>query len=73
MGSMTDSIQIVVNGEARMVAAGVTVADLIRELGLSKAACAAEVNKKLVPRREQGTRRLEEKDAVELVTLVGGG
>lgn len=50
-----------------------TVEGLIRELGLAKAACAAEINKALVPRKRHGERRLEERDQVELVTLVGGG
>jgi thiamine biosynthesis protein ThiS len=66
---------LVVNGEKREVRDGVTVAGLIRELGLVKAggACAAEVNRALVPRREQDGRVLREGDVVELVTLVGGG
>jgi sulfur carrier protein len=70
---MSDVISVTVNGEERSLPAGATVADLIRELGLSKAACAAEVNKALVPRKEHGSRKLSENDSVELVTLVGGG
>lgn len=62
-----------VNGEKRDVPAGTTVAGLIRELGLEKAACAAEVNRSLVPKREHAGRELREGDVVELVTLVGGG
>lgn len=50
-----------------------TVAGLIERLGLSDAACAAEVNEKLVPRREQASRVLKPGERVELVTLVGGG
>ncbi len=70
---MTARIQIIVNGEPREVAAGTTVAALIQELGLAKAACAAEVNRALVPRKQHGERMLAERDQVELVTLVGGG
>ena len=61
------------NGENREVAAGVTVGALIREMGLGQAACAAEVNRSLVPKREHEGRELKEGDRVELVTLVGGG
>lgn len=61
------------NGERREVREGATVLELIRELGLAKQACAAEVNRTLVPRREQEGRALREGDVVELVTLVGGG
>ncbi len=64
---------LLVNGNQQSVPDGVTVADLIRELGLGKAACAAEVNRELVPRRDQSTTTLKDGDRVELVTLVGGG
>lgn len=66
-------ITIRVNGEARPVPGGLTLDRLIRELGLEKAACAAEVNRTLVPKRQHGTHELKDGDAVELVTLVGGG
>jgi sulfur carrier protein len=66
-------MQVVVNGERREVGEGETVAALIGRLGLANQACAAEVNRSLVPRREQGERVLREGDVVELVTLVGGG
>jgi len=66
-------MQLTVNGEPKEAPEGLTVAALIRELGLGKAACAAEVNKELVPKREQEARPLKDGDVVELVTLVGGG
>ncbi|MCC6675528.1 MAG: sulfur carrier protein ThiS [Phycisphaerales bacterium] len=64
---------ITVNGEPKSLPDGATVRSLIETLGLGKAACAAEVNRELVPRRAQDSRRLQEGDVVELVTLVGGG
>lgn len=66
-------MQVVVNGARQEVPEGTTVSELVRKLGLSKHACAAEVNKALVPRREQEGRALADGDVVELVTLVGGG
>lgn len=66
-------MRVTVNGEARDVEPGTTVAALIRASGLEKQACAAEVNRGLVPRREHEGRELREGDVVELVTLVGGG
>lgn len=66
-------LTIHVNGQERRVAAGTTLQALIRDLGLDKAACAAEVNRKLVPKREHAARELQPGDQVELVTLVGGG
>jgi len=66
-------IRIVLNGEAREIPGGSSVAALRAELKLDNAPCAAEVNRVLVPVREQATTTLREGDIVELVTLVGGG
>ncbi|MCC6230721.1 MAG: sulfur carrier protein ThiS [Phycisphaerales bacterium] len=66
-------MKIVVNGQTREVPEGTSVESLVTELGLAKAACAAEVNKKLVPNRERAGMTLREGDVVEVVTLVGGG
>lgn len=66
-------MHVQVNGQAQEVAEGATVGALIERLGLAKAACAAEVNKRVVPKREHATHALRDGDRVELVTLVGGG
>ena len=64
---------IVVNGERKELPDGASVADLVRVLGLEKAACAVEVNRRLVPKARHPEQGLAEGDAVEVVTLVGGG
>lgn len=66
-------MQIIVNGEPQEAPAGETVATLVARLGLAGSACAAEVNRELVPRARHGDRELREGDSVEIVTLVGGG
>jgi len=66
-------VRIIVNGTAEEVPEGATLAELIERLGLGDRACAAEVNRALVPRGEHVGRVLREGDEVELVTLVGGG
>ena len=66
-------MNIIVNGSAQEVPQGITVRELIERINVKGGACAAEVNKELVPRRDQETRTLSEGDRVELVTLVGGG
>jgi sulfur carrier protein len=66
-------IRITVNGESREAADGTTVEALIEEMGLAKSICAAEVNKRVVPRAERGETALSDGDTVEIVTLVGGG
>lgn len=66
-------IVIQLNGAAREIRSGQTVADLVCELGLLPDQVAVEVNQELVPREERAERRLQAGDAIELVTLVGGG
>lgn len=71
--SGTDTIALSVNGEQREAPAGTTVAGLVEALGLGRTACAVEVNRELVPKAGHAGRELVDGDAVEIVTLVGGG
>jgi thiazole synthase len=64
---------ITVNGEPRPVPDPCTVADLLRALGKDPAKLAVEVNRDVVPRAAHAGHRLRDGDAVEIVTLVGGG
>jgi thiamine biosynthesis protein ThiS len=66
-------MRISVNGEPIDLDAQESIADLLRRCGLDAAPCAVEINRELVPRREHDRRRLAPGDAVEIVTLVGGG
>jgi sulfur carrier protein len=64
---------VIVNGESIELPAGATVADLVQRTPRAGGACAVEINQRVIPHREHGTRALHEGDRVELVTLVGGG
>ena len=66
-------MRITVNGELREVTGGTTVAALLDALDVPRKATAVEVNRQLVPRSEHPAHTLAEGDAVEIVTLVGGG
>jgi sulfur carrier protein len=70
---VTDSIEITVNGAARRVAPGTTVAGLITELGLGGKRIAVERNRDVVPRARHSEVVLQSGDHIELVTFVGGG
>jgi sulfur carrier protein len=70
---MSESIDVVINGEARSVAQGTTVAALIGELGLGDRRIAVERNHQVVPRAEHASTVLAPGDKLELVTFVGGG
>lgn len=67
------TIDVTVNGEARSVPAGSTVADLVRALGLQPAQVAVERNKLIVKRADHATTVLAAGDRLEVVTFFGGG
>jgi thiamine biosynthesis protein ThiS len=64
--------KVVVNGQAKEVAEGTTIAALIAMHNLTSDKVAVEVNRRLVRAAAYGT-ALKEGDEVELVTFVGGG
>lgn len=66
-------IHVEVNGAPREVPEGTTVARLLSELGLAPEQVAVERNGALVRRAEHASATLAQGDALEVVTLVGGG
>jgi sulfur carrier protein len=70
---MSANIDVVINGQPRLVNAGTTVASLIGELGLAGKPVAVERNREVVPRALHGSTELAPGDRLEVVTFVGGG
>jgi sulfur carrier protein len=66
-------MRIVVNGEDRDLRDGVTVADLVDDLGLRARRIAVEVNLDILPSDDYPRRALRDGDVVEIVQFVGGG
>jgi len=66
-------MKIHVNGEARDVTDGVTLAALLEQLELQPRYTAVEVNLDVVPRARHAEFVLSPGDRLEIVTLVGGG
>ncbi len=64
---------ILVNGTARVVAPGATVADLVSSWCTSPDGIAVARNREVVPRSEWGTTPLAPHDVVEIVTAAAGG
>ena len=64
---------VMLNGEERSCREGLTVADLVAELGLGKRRVAVEVNREIIPREEYAQHRLQLGDVIEVVHFVGGG
>ena len=66
-------MKIILNGEEKEVKEGITVQELIKELGIKAPNYAVAVGMEVVPKSEYGSYRLKEGDKVEIVTFVGGG
>jgi thiamine biosynthesis protein ThiS len=65
--------EISLNGEARAVAAGETLLDLLTALGRDPRTVAIERNGAIVPRSEYGAAPLAAGDRIEIVHFVQGG
>ncbi|BDG74627.1 sulfur carrier protein ThiS [Roseomonas fluvialis] len=70
---MTSRIAITVNGEARDIAPGDTVAALLRAIGLDTRKVAVERNEEIVPRSTYDSVALGPGDRLEIVHFIGGG
>lgn len=62
-----------VNGEIFEFREGMTVSNLIAEMGFSEAMVAVESNLDILPRDSFSSTVLKENDCIEVVRFVGGG
>jgi thiazole synthase len=65
--------QLTINGEPHHLPQPLSVADLLRRLGIDRPGIAVEVNREVIPRPRHGEHQLLPGDTVEIVSLVGGG
>ena len=66
-------IAVRVNGEARRVAPGATVAKVLEDLAIDARAVAIELDGAIVPRGELARRELHDGARLEIVRFVQGG
>ena len=66
-------LSVKVNGEHRRVPGGITLVQMLSELGLDPLRVAVERNLDIVPRSNLGEVRVEDGDDYEIVHFVGGG
>ena len=66
-------MEISVNGEQRSVDAALSVAELLRGMGLEGKRLAVERNGEIVPKSAHAATPLAEGDRIEIVIVVGGG
>jgi thiamine biosynthesis protein ThiS len=66
-------MRITLNGEQYETEGPMTVADLLKALGLDGARVAVELNLDILPKSDYATEALREGDRLEVVHFVGGG
>ena len=68
-----DSVMTITLNGGRYDTQARTVAELVAELGYAGQAVAVERNEQIVPKAQHEATELTDADAIELVSLVGGG
>ena len=71
--SLDDTLGIRVNGEHRRVPGGISIVEMLNEVGIDPAKVAVERNLEIVPRSTLGDVCVEDGDDYEIVHFVGGG
>src|SRR5262245_22233887 len=69
----TDMLELTINGQPHTLPQTLSLAELLQQLGYTSPRVAVEVNREVVPRPRHAEHLLRPGDAVEIVTLVGGG
>ena len=64
---------IFINGEARELDNGLTVAAMLDALELPKQRVAIELNRQVIRRQDWDSTRIADNDRIEVVHFVGGG
>jgi sulfur carrier protein len=70
---MSNQITLQVNGEARTCSPQSRLPDLLQQLGFNPRLVAVEYNGEILHRQFWTETQVQEGDAIEIVTIVGGG
>ena len=70
---MSETIEVTINGEPRLVPSRSTVAEVVRHLELPTERVAVELNQRVVRRAEWSETPISAGDRLEIVHFVGGG
>lgn len=66
-------MNLVINGEEKSFASGLSLAELILRLGMKPDRVAVELNREIIPRSAWPATQLSDGDRLEIVHFVGGG
>jgi len=73
MVARIEAMQLIINGEPRLVEPPITLATLVDQLAMKADRLAIELNRNIVPRDRWPSIELVEGDQLEIVHFVGGG
>lgn len=68
-----DQIEVIVNGQAKLVPVGTSLASLLRQLGVPETGMAVELAGEIVAVARFAHTRLQDGQRMEIVRMVGGG
>jgi thiamine biosynthesis protein ThiS len=71
--TIDSTLSLRINGEHRRVDSGISVAQLVREIGFDPLRVAVERNLEVIPRSTLEEVQVEDGDDYEIVRFVGGG
>lgn len=66
-------MKLTINGELHDHPDGLTVKELLHDIGLDPRKVAVERNREIVPKSQYGDVRLMDGDTLEIVHFIGGG
>ncbi len=66
-------IKVEINGEAKEFETEMTISELLSQLKMNSRAVAVELNEQIQPRDQHDEQQITDGDALEIVSLVGGG
>jgi sulfur carrier protein len=66
-------VKATINGEARDLPSGITVATLLEQLGVARSGIAVAKNERVVRRAEYESSTIVDGDTVEIIKAVAGG
>jgi len=72
-GSIIRGMKVTVNGTEKDLQGGLTVQELLGELGLAERRVAVELNRAIIAREDYAATSLSDGDVVEILSFVGGG
>ena len=66
-------MEVKINGESRSIQAGISIQNLLLELGIKLQSVVVEHNKQILDREKWKDTILKDQDCLEIVRFVGGG